>query len=270
MVEIWTGGTETETVPKDIGVGEEKDMTDTVVSEDKIVERLAEGLGATVVKETEMERKRKALIEFCGEHMCTDCPLGTDGHKCGAGYSFRCGICEPGYIADAEVEEAYKLAFPEREDAQMHEGIATGNAAGEEKPGGEKYRNYCECCAHTDTEKCDGCERAYDGIPTGYLFELARKSQEDIRGDILEQAKICVCTDRKEQYGEAEQSFRCIADMWNAYLRPVYPDICITPVQASMMMVLFKAARDAVAKVHKVDTYVDMCGYAACAGGMLE
>jgi hypothetical protein len=37
-----------------------------------------------------------------------------------------------------------------------------------------------------------------------------------------------------------------------------------------MMMMLFKAARDAVAHVHKIDTYVDMCGYAACAGGMIE
>ena len=155
----------------------------------------------------------------------------------------------------------------------MYTGMPSGyqSKAGAKTPENvEKYRNFCECCAHTDTEKCDGCEVAYDGIPTRYLFELARNTQAEIRADILEQAKICVCTDRKEQYGDAEQSFRCIADMWNAYLKPVYPDIAITPAQSAMMLALFKAARDAVANVHKVDTYVDMAGYAACAGGMIE
>lgn len=134
----------------------------------------------------------------------------------------------------------------------------------------EKYRNYCDSCERQKSGACNVCESGYDGVPSEYLFELAQKTQAEIRGEILEQAKVCVCIDRKEQYGDAEQSFRCIADMWNAYLKPVYPDICITPAQASMMMVLFKAARDAVANVHKIDTYVDMCGYAACAGGMIE
>ena len=141
---------------------------------------------------------------------------------------------------------------------------------GKKSENAQNYPNYCESCAHSGTKKCENCDDGYDGVPAEYLFELAQKTQAEIRGEILDQAKVCVCTDRKEQYGDAEQSFRCIADMWNAYLKPVYPDICITPVQASMMMVLFKAARDAVANVHKIDTYVDMCGYAACAGGMIE
>lgn len=134
----------------------------------------------------------------------------------------------------------------------------------------QKYPNFCESCAHSGTKKCESCESGYDGIPGEYKFELSAKTPEELRREILEQAIKCVCTDRKEQYGSAEKSFACIADLWNAYLKPVYPDICITPVQASMMMVLFKAARDAVANVHKIDTYVDMAGYAACAGGMID
>ena len=134
----------------------------------------------------------------------------------------------------------------------------------------EKHRNYCDVCRNSGTQVCESCQTAYDGVPDKYKFELASKTPGEIREEILEQARICVCTDRKEQYGEAEDSFRCIADLWNAYLRPAYPDIDITPMQASMMMVLFKAARDAVAKVHKIDTYVDKCGYTACAGAMAE
>ena len=66
-----------------------------------------------------MEEKRKALINFCDQHKrCIDCPLRGEKHKCGRGYSFRCGVNEPGYIPDEEVEEAYKLAFPERVDSK--------------------------------------------------------------------------------------------------------------------------------------------------------
>lgn len=249
-----------------------------------------------------MEEKRKALIKFCIEQeSCVDCPLGCEGHKCGAGYSFRCGVTDPGYITDAEVEEMYKIAFPERVDSKSikistdwcatcanRETCAIGEGFQDECDYNgtsipptlwemdktvkreEKYRNYCDSCARRKSGACNVCESGYDGVPTEYLFELAQKTQAEIRCEILDQAKVCVCTDRKGQYGDAEQSFRCIAELWNAYLKPVYPDICITPVQASMMMVLFKAARDAVANVHKIDTYVDMCGYAACAGGMID
>ena len=216
-----------------------------------------------------MEEKRKALINFCAQHdCCIDCSLGYEGHKCGRGYSFRCGVTEHGYLTDEEVEEMYKIAFPERIDVKDING--NNDDQGPTPPDGEKYRNYCDSCARQKSGACNVCVSGYDGVPSEYLFELVQKTQAEIRDEILKQAKICVCTDRKEQYGDAEQSFRCIADMWNAYLKPVYPDICITPVQASMMMVLFKAARDAVANVHKIDTYVDMCGYAACAGGMIE
>lgn len=133
-----------------------------------------------------------------------------------------------------------------------------------------KYPNFCDCCAHFRGKKCESCESGYDGIPSEYLFELEAKTPEEVRREVLEQAVRCVCTDRKEQYGSAEKSFACIADIWNGYLRPVYPDIDITPMQAAVMMVLFKAARDATATVHKIDTFVDMAGYAACAGGMID
>ncbi len=35
----------------------------------------------------------------------------------------------------------------------------------------------------------------------------------------LDEAKKCVCTDRNQQYGEPEQNFSTIAQLWQAYLQ---------------------------------------------------
>lgn len=224
------------------------------------------------------DEKRKALEKFCQENvLCDDCILYA--HRCGRVAFFNIAEEEDGYMTDEEIDAAYKTVFltgadgaegEDGENMKVMQNTEQECGCREERETDGKYRNYCDSCARRKSGACNVCESGYDGVPSEYLFELAQKTQAEIRGEILDQAKVCVCTDRKEQYGDAEQSFRCIADLWNAYLKPVYPDICITPVQASMMMVLFKAARDSVANVHKVDTYVDMCGYAACAGGMIE
>jgi hypothetical protein len=87
------------------------------------------------------------------------------------------------------------------------------------------------------------------------------------RKELLEAAEQCVCTDRNEQYGEPEDSFKAIADLWNAYLtNRLKTPIKLEAMDAGNMMVLFKMARAATAKVQKDDTYIDMIGYAACAG----
>nr|DAJ43841.1 MAG TPA: Myofilin [Caudoviricetes sp.] len=82
----------------------------------------------------------------------------------------------------------------------------------------------------------------------------------------LDEAKKCVCTDRNQQYGEPEQNFAVIAQLWQTYLRAATgaDDIEIFPSDVAMMMVLFKAGRRATAVTEKADTYVDIAGYAAC------
>lgn len=82
-----------------------------------------------------------------------------------------------------------------------------------------------------------------------------------IRASILNDAKTCVCSDRNAQYGEPEHNFGVIARLWEAYLG--------APVSArdvALMMVLFKVGRAQTALGYKQDNYVDMAGYAACAG----
>lgn len=82
----------------------------------------------------------------------------------------------------------------------------------------------------------------------------------------LDEARKCVCTDRNQQYGEPEQNFTTIAQLWQAYLRAATgaDDIEIFPTDVAMMMVLFKAARVATAYQAKADNFVDLAGYAAC------
>lgn len=82
----------------------------------------------------------------------------------------------------------------------------------------------------------------------------------------LKKTKKCVCTDRNQQYGEPEQNFTVIAQLWQTYLQATLKsdEVEILPGDVAMMMVLFKAARVATAKVGKADNFVDLAGYAAC------
>ena len=95
-----------------------------------------------------------------------------------------------------------------------------------------------------------------------------------LRKEILREAIKCVCTDRNAQYGEPEDNFSCIAEYWQKYLidRCVEfgADVCITPEDVAVMMMLFKIARYITADRPSVDTFVDIAGYAACAGEICE
>lgn len=90
-----------------------------------------------------------------------------------------------------------------------------------------------------------------------------RKTQQPAtRKTILDAAEKCVCHDRQDTHGKPEDSFGAIADLWTAYL-----DIGreITPVDVAQMMILLKIGR-AKGNPKHTDNWVDMAGYAACAG----
>jgi len=86
------------------------------------------------------------------------------------------------------------------------------------------------------------------------MTEITRKS-------ILAEAEKCVCTDREQEYGSPEDSFSLIAALWNAYLGDRVTDAH----DVAMMMALLKIARARTGKP-KADNYIDLAGYAACAG----
>jgi hypothetical protein len=80
-----------------------------------------------------------------------------------------------------------------------------------------------------------------------------------LRAEILEEAKQTICQDRNDQYGEPEDNFAKIAALWSTYL-----GVDLKPSDIAMMMTLFKIARHKTGGA-KRDTFVDICGYAACA-----
>jgi len=81
------------------------------------------------------------------------------------------------------------------------------------------------------------------------------------RREILEDALRQVTGDREDSYGSPEYSFQKIANLWNAYFDF---RVAFTPKDVAMMLALLKVAR--IYSGVKKDSYVDLAGYAACAG----
>ncbi len=114
------------------------------------------------------------------------------------------------------------------------------------------------------TERCVSCG---EEIPEGrHVCGVCGHSERTVRESVLDEAKKIICGDRNKQYGEPEDSFGVIAEMWTAYLNGGGKLVkSITAEDVGWMMVCFKAARAATADEPKRDTFVDAAGYAACA-----
>ena len=89
------------------------------------------------------------------------------------------------------------------------------------------------------------------------------------RAEILQKAEQCVNGQREPDYGSPEDNFETIAKFWNTYIKAskswvkVLPDLNAKDV--AVMMALLKIARIAGGG-GSGDSYVDLAGYAACAG----
>ena len=79
------------------------------------------------------------------------------------------------------------------------------------------------------------------------------------RAEILEAARKCVCGEREQEYGKPENNFALIGRLWEAYTGHSY-----SAKDVAMMLALLKVAR--IKTGVKGDSFVDLAGYAACAG----
>ena len=84
------------------------------------------------------------------------------------------------------------------------------------------------------------------------------------REEILSKAEEIVNGARQETYGNPEDCFATIAGLWGSYL-----GIDLSPSDVAMLMVLLKVARSRGRKDY-ADNYVDIAGYAACAGELTD
>lgn len=84
------------------------------------------------------------------------------------------------------------------------------------------------------------------------------------RAQILDAARQAVLTDRNRSYGEPAGSFALVADLWSTLL-----GADVSPAQAALMLGVLKVARAWDNPGH-ADSFVDLAGYAACAGELAE
>ena len=125
----------------------------------------------------------------------------------------------------------------------------------------------------TGSLACLGCGYEHNCTTKGcrILREAVERLRDPVirtRAEILEAAGKCVTGGRDEEYGEPEDSFDPIAQLWEPYIRAA----CVSPganvgireQDVAILMGLLKIARAAVND--KPDNFVDLAGYAACAG----
>ena len=81
-----------------------------------------------------------------------------------------------------------------------------------------------------------------------------------VEAHVLRLAEKCICSDRKDQYGNAENAFEDVAAVWDIVLKNKLSEN-ITPGEVALMMAALKLVRE----VHKpkMDNLVDLAGYAA-------
>ena len=80
------------------------------------------------------------------------------------------------------------------------------------------------------------------------------------RGQILDEAKRLIHTDRQKDYGHPLINHQRIASLWSVILEKE-----ITPAQAALCMAMVKAARLVQTPQHE-DSYIDGAAYFAIAG----
>ena len=96
--------------------------------------------------------------------------------------------------------------------------------------------------------------------PTKVELAIPRMSRESI----LETARVIVSADRNTEYGEPEQNFSTIAELWTMYM-----GVPFEAHEVAVLQLLVKVARLRQSP-EKMDHWVDIAGYAACGGEVAQ
>lgn len=123
-----------------------------------------------------------------------------------------------------------------------------------------------EMCVNADCPMC--CEYCpVADVPGVCRFEEKEGGINMNREEILTQGQKRVCG-REKEYGDIEDNCETIARFWNTYISSRHDLMFgfLDGMDVANMMVLFKVARVAASDGRSEDSFVDMAGYAACAG----
>ena len=93
------------------------------------------------------------------------------------------------------------------------------------------------------------------------------KTGTELRREILAMVEGCVCKDRQNTYGDAEDNFSNIATIANVLLgkKLLKP---LDALDVAMISAAIKMARLSSSPRH-LDNWVDLAGYATCGGGIV-
>ena len=157
----------------------------------------------------------------------------------------------------------------------------------------EGYRDECKGCLFCrDNLSCkiDGIPMWWDsdfgldehivdvnkkvGTPTDTPTETDTPTDTPTtRAEILDAAKKIVTGEREKQSGSPADNFAVIARFWEVYLNQRCVDamsgFVLNPDDVAMLMALMKIAR-IMTGTFKGDSYIDACGYLACAAEIVE
>lgn len=96
------------------------------------------------------------------------------------------------------------------------------------------------------------------------------------RRAILREIEGAVCRDRQNTYGDAEDNFETIAELWNVYasrrglIASLGSDgLYFSAADVAVMSGLIKVARLAASPGH-LDNWIDAAGYFVCGGGITK
>lgn len=94
------------------------------------------------------------------------------------------------------------------------------------------------------------------------------------RKRLLEEAINITANDRNKAYGNPEDNFQNVANLWNAYFNAQNPGLTTDGVfvdarDVANLMILMKMARLSTNLNHR-DSLVDIAGYAACGADCQE
>ena len=93
-------------------------------------------------------------------------------------------------------------------------------------------------------------------------------SGTEIRKRLLKEVEACVCKDRQNTYGDAEDNFKDIADLANV----MFNDKLLKKLDAkdvAIFSMCIKMARIKTSPFH-IDNWIDQAGYAICGGGIVQ
>lgn len=125
-----------------------------------------------------------------------------------------------------------------------------------------EHRAYVENVA----ARCRGIPEPDVNLQT--LAGASPKSGSDIRRELLRDVEACVCRDRQNTYGDAEDNFADIAKIASVVLAPKLSKH-LTAEDVALFSACIKLARLKTSPDH-LDNWIDLAGYAVCGGGIVK